>query len=198
MTRTRKLIIAFWILIIVMLLWQFYDYNRSMTQDAIDHPKQGHFFFYPPSDKVATSAPVHADGADVQQTNFTVENDAPSTGSFTCHVTVKNMGKTKAVGIQVKVRPYRGVSNYDQDVGHQKSTVLTDNDPLSQLGEYVSFPDLAPGESSTQTISFISRDDFKPGSNPNPEIIFQTAKSPSPSAAPAAPADSQRHSQADQ
>jgi len=174
MTPTRKLIIAFWVFIIGMLLWQFYDYDQGFKQAAIEHPQQEHFWFTNSVAAPAASTQAHRDGADVQQTGFSVEDNAPSTGSFTCHVTLKNSGNAKAVGIQISVRPYRGITRGDEDVGHTDMSTLSDDNPISQFGQWVAFPDLAPGESSTQNVVFTSRTDVRPGANPNPEIQFQT------------------------
>jgi len=177
MTPIRKLIIAFWIFIGCMLLWQFYSYNQGLKEEAIAHPQQQHFWF---TNSVATApaAPTQPkrDGADVRQTGFSVEDNAPGRGSFTCHVTLKNSGNAKAAAVQVSVRPYRGITRGDEDVGHTDMSVLSDSDPISQLGQWVAFPDLAPGESSTRDVIFLSRGDVRPGTNPNPEITFQTEK----------------------
>jgi hypothetical protein len=177
MSRTRKLIIAFWIFIGCMLLWQFYTYDRGLTQAAIEHPQQKQFWFTNSvaAAPAAPTQPAH-DGADVEQTGFSVEDNTPGTGSFTCHVTLKNRGNAKAVGVQVSVRPYRGISRGDEDVGHTPTGIVSDSDPISQLGQWVTFPDLAPGESSTRSVIFIGRTDVRPGTNPKPEILFQTEK----------------------
>jgi hypothetical protein len=181
MTRTRKLIIAFWIFIGCMLLWQFYTYNKGLDQASIDHPQQEHFWY---TNSLATStapaAPTsaHRDGADVQQIHYSVEDDTPSAGNMTCVVTLKNMGNAKAVSVQIFVRPFRGASNYDEDVGHSDTKPLSDDDPISQIGEWLTFPDLAPGESSTQSVSFLSRHFVIEGKNPKPQILFQTEKPP--------------------
>ena len=176
MTPTRKLIIAFWVFIVGMLLWQFYDYDQGFKQAAIDHPQQEHFWFTNSVAAPAAPTQAHRDGADVRQTGFSVTDNAPGAGSFTCHVTLKNEGNAKAVGIQVSVRPYRGITRGDEDVGHTDMSILSDDDPISQFGQWVSFPDLAPGESNTQDVIFIGRTDVRPGTNPNPEIQFQTEK----------------------
>ena len=150
-----------------MLLWQFYDYNQGLKQAAIEHPTQEHFWFTNSvAAPAAPAAPAQSkrNGADVQQTGFSVENNAPGAGSFTCHVTLKNTGNAKAVGIQISVRPYRGITKGDVDSGHADMSTLSDSDPISQFGQWVTFPDLAPGESSTQTVIFISRTDVTPGS----------------------------------
>jgi len=161
-----------------MLIWQFYTYNEGLKQASIEHPTQEHFWFTngAPAAPTAPVAPAQATGADVQQTAFTIEGNTPSTGSMTCHVTLKNEGGTKAVGIQVKVRPYRGASKFDEDVGRSDPTPLSDDDPISQFGDWVNFPDLAPGESSTQSVVFMARTFMVPGTNPKPEILFQTDK----------------------
>ncbi len=178
MTPIRKLIIAFWIFIGCMLLWQFYSYNQGLKEAAISHPTQEHFFFYNTNPGGAPAAPAQPkhNGPDVQQTGFSVENNAPGRGSFTCHVTLKNLGNAKAVGVQLWVRPYRGITRGDVDEGHADMSTLSDTDPIAQIGQWVSFPDLAPGESSTQSVVFLSRGDVTPGTNPNPEIHFQTEK----------------------
>jgi len=176
MTTTRKLIWAFWIFIIIVLLWQFYNYNQGMTQDAVEHPQQQHFFFYHSNDLASPAAPgpAHHTGAFVHQVGFKVMSDTPGQGSFTCAVTLKNDGDAKAVNVQVHVRPFKGIMLGDEDETELKP--LPDNDPISQLGQWVTFPDIAPGESATQTAVFLNQRVMKPGSNPNPEVIFETEK----------------------
>jgi hypothetical protein len=149
MTPLRKLIYAFWIFVVIMLLWQFYTYNAGLRQQAIDHPTQEHFYFYNTNSTTAAAAPAPAqvNGADVQQVRYTVEEGVGGTGNMTCHVTLKNMGNARATGIQIMVRPFRGASNYDEDVGKSDSTPLSDDDPISKFGQWISFPDLAPGAS---------------------------------------------------
>jgi hypothetical protein len=190
MSRTRKLIIAFWIFIVIMLLWQFYTYNQGLTQAAIDHPQQEHFWFT--NSVAAPAAPTqpHANGPDVEQTGYSVEENTPTSVSFTVHVTLKNVGNAKAVGVQVRVRPYRGMRLGDEDVGNSPLRILPEDDPLSQFGQWVSFPDLAPGESSTQSVIFLNQDNAtpvvlgvsttgipgQPQEKLTPEIIFEPEK----------------------
>jgi len=188
MSRLRKLIIAFWIFIGCMLLWQFYEYDQGLTQAEEAHPTQEHFFFYQTNLAPVAPPPQRHDGAYVEQTSFTTRDNTPATGSFTCQVTLKNDGNAKAVGVQVMVRPYRGIRTGDEDMGHTPLGVLSDNDPLAQLGQWVTFPDLAPGESSTQSVVFLSHPDVQPGANPNPDLVFQTDKS-QPQAHPHQPAN---------
>ncbi len=191
MTTTRKLIIAFWVFIVCMLLWQFYDYNKGLDQQAIEHPQQTQFFFFKSNNAPVTAAPVQKNGPDVQQVGYRVAENVPSNGSFTVYVTLKNLGNAKAVGVQVHVRPYRGMRLGDEDVGGSPLRILPEDDPLSQYGEWVYFPDLAPGESSTQSTVFLSRVGATPvvmGSSDTgipgqpmekivPEIIFAPEKS---------------------
>jgi hypothetical protein len=182
--RWRQLIIAFWVVIIGMLLWQFVSYNQSMTQQAVQHPAQTQFIFLHTNAPAAAPGMSHSNTADIKQSDFTVQPNTPSTFNYTCVITLKNVGHAPATGIQVWVRPYRGTSNYDEDIGQQRTRVLDDHDPISMLGDWLSFPDLAPGESATRTDVFLNRTDAKPGSNPNPQIIFETVK-PQPGAKPA-------------
>jgi hypothetical protein len=205
MPDTRKYIIAFWVFIGSMLAWQFYSYNKGMDQAAVEHPKQTSFIFLHTNAPAATFSSAHSNKADVQQTSFVVQQDTPSTGNFTCLVTLKNVGVVRATGIQICVRPYRGVSNYDEDVGHQANRgVLSDDDPLSQFNSWLSFPDMDPGQSITRPISFLTRPEIKAGLNPTPQILFEneksttTAPAPTPvTPAPAPPAPQPVHHGAD-
>jgi hypothetical protein len=125
------------------------------------------------------------------QTSFVVQPDTPATGSFTCLVTLKNIGNVKATSIQVCVRPFRGVSTIDIDVGGNRGGTLDDNNPISMISDWLSFPDLDPGESRTLSDVFLTRPDIHPGVNPRPQIIFEAAKpdsaAPSSPEAPVAP-----------
>jgi hypothetical protein len=187
----QKLIIAFWIFVLIMLIWQFYSYNQRVTQDAINHPQQQHFWFTNSlGGPVAPVAPTVQNGADVEQTGYTLEDNVPANGSFTIHVTLKNVGNAKATGVQIHVRPYRGMRLGDEDAGNSVLRILPEDDPLSQFGDWVDFPDLAPGESSTQSVSFLHQGNATPvipgqtptgvpGQKPQklkPEIVFSSEK----------------------
>jgi hypothetical protein len=189
MTRTRKLIIAFWIFIGCMLLWQFYDYDKGLDRQALEHPTKTHFVYLPPTDKSAAPVAAHAEGADVQQVGYTVDENDPGNGSFTVHVTLKNVGNAKATGVQIHIRPYRGLRLGDEDAGVAKLRIIDDDDPLAQYGDWLSFPDLAPGESSTQKDVFLSKGPHpvvpgisdmgvpgQPAKKLVPEIIFKSEK----------------------
>jgi hypothetical protein len=163
MTPVRWLIVLFWVFVIFMLLKGCYESQASHLQ-----PAQA-----PPAPSVAPApTPAAPSGAKVVQSGFVVQYETPP-GNFTCQVTVKNIGDEKAVGVQVHVRPYRGCRRGLLDIGPQ-GPPLSENDPLSQLGAWVSFPDLAPGESSTQPVTFMSQSNVQPGQNPDPEIDYKS------------------------
>ncbi len=185
---------AFWILIGTMLFLQFNSYNKHLDQvAAAAPPRQEHFFYVHGQTNAVTTtdAPPQPDKADVQQVAFSYDNDTPTQGYFTCHVVLMNKGTLKAQEISVQVSPYRGImvgddnDNNDNGLGPH---AIDDNDPLAQINQWVSFPDLAPGESKSADVSFMGQPRVKPGHNPNPQIIFHAAK-PDPAAA-AAPAPS--------
>ncbi len=167
---------AFWIFIIVMLIWQFLSFNQKLDTPDPQHPTQNHFFFYQPSHAAAAATPVVHDGPYVVQTSFRVEDNTPSDTSFTCHVTLKNSGKTKATNVQVCVRPYRGTLDGDVDVGPNVNKPIKDDSPRAQINQWVSFPDLAPGESSTQSAVFMKQGASEYGVNPRAEISFTPEK----------------------
>jgi hypothetical protein len=178
MSWTQRFIWAFWIFVIIMLVWQFYDYNKKISTPDPNHPAQDHYFFYMPkagSGGAAAAAAEH-DGPYVEQTDFRVEDGVPTSVSFTCHVTLKNIGKAKATGVEVCVRPFRGTQVYDDTSARNDNKVLPDDSPLAQISQWVTFPDLAPGESSTQSAVFMRANTSDYGENPKPEIIYEPEK----------------------
>jgi hypothetical protein len=174
MSWTRRFLWAFWIFIGVMLCWQLYSCNDKIATAAAQ-PKQEHFFFYQPT-KQTIAAAAH-ESAFVEQSAFTVEDNVPNDASFTCHVTLKNSGKTKAINVQVCVRPYRGGISGTDDAGPNVSAPISDDNPLAQINQWVSFPDIDAGATSTQTVVFMKEHGASNyGNNPKAEIVFQTEK----------------------
>jgi len=178
---------AFWVFIIGMILWQFYDYNSGLDHAiAVAGPKQQHFYFLNGQTNTASlDAPPKPDGADVKQVGCTYTDNVPYHGSFTAHVSLKNYGNMKAIGVQVQVTPYRGTMvGLEND--NSPATALPDSDPIAQINQWVSFPDLAPGETVTKDAVFgAAQKGYTQGDNANPQVLFQTEK---PKAAPVPPA----------
>jgi len=176
MSWTRRFIWAFWIFVISMMLWEAYQYNEKISQPDAQHPTDGHYFFYQPNPQAAAAAPVNLDGPVVEQTSFTVQDNNPTTSNFTCNVTLKNKGKTKATDVQVRVRPYRGQPIGDVDMGRTDTKPIDDDSAMAQFGQWVDFPDLAPGESFTQSVTFVKQAGGNYGDNPTPEITYSPEK----------------------
>ena len=175
MSWTRRFIWAFWIFIIVMCCWELYSCNNKIAEEAAK-PKQDHFFFYQPTKETASAAAIPA-GPRVVQTAFHIDDNTPTDGAFTCHVTLTNTGKAKAIDVQVCVRPYRGGTSGTDDSGPNVSAPIPDDDPRAQINQWVSFPDLDAGESSTQSIVFTKeRGAVNFGDNPKAEIVFRPEK----------------------
>jgi len=174
MSWTRRFIWSFWIFIFVMLCWQLYSCNDKIATAAAQ-PKQEHFFFYQPTKE--TLAAVAHEAAFVEQSGFTVEDNVPNDSSFTCHVTLKNSGKTKAINVQVCVRPYRGGISGTDDSGPNVSAPIADDNPLAQINQWVSFPDIDAGASRTESVVFMKEHGVANyGDNPRAEIVFQPEK----------------------
>jgi len=54
---------------------------------------------------------------------------------------------------------------------------ISDTDPAAQLGKWVTIPDLAPGQSSTNSVVFIDQPDKTPNEdNPQLDITFEPVK----------------------
>jgi hypothetical protein len=172
-TRWKIFVVCFWVFICGMLLWQFFNYNQGLDKQTVESHATGQYFYY---DTNTNSAPAKAkvDGPEVKQVSCDIEDGAPTPPYFTCHVTLKNYGSAKAVHVVIWVRPYKGVSVGDGEtlLPGQPDAYVNDDDPVAQIGEWVSFPDLGPGETNAQTVSFLKRNDFQPGNNPKPEIHY--------------------------
>lgn len=159
-----------------MLLWQAYSFEMKSEKEIEAKGPPKHFFFDPKMDDAytpggpATNAVIHMRAANVQQETYWTTGDREA-GSFESHVVLKNRGNARAVAIQVEVRPYRGIPMGEDG---RKSYILPESDPLSQFGQWVSAPDLAPDESCTQTVTFVARPGYTPGYNPYPQIMFKT------------------------
>ncbi len=177
MTPVRWAIVVFWFVVIVMIIKSCHDAEEQRKQDALLHPQADRFTFTEPSAPPAP-APAPAPEARVEQISFSTKPSTPTPGSFTCFVTLRNTGSKKAQNIQIRVRPYRGTPYGDPDYGHQNLRPLSETDPLSQYGSWIGFPDLDPGQSSTQSVVFLDHPNATPGTNPTPEIIFGTVKTP--------------------
>jgi hypothetical protein len=173
MTPTRWLILLFWVFVIGMLLKQCHDSDAARQQQFQVNPPPSHFFFTPPPKPPPPPAPPKA-GADVQQIRFIVQDNTPGPGTFTCQITVQNKGLSRAHNIQVQVRPFFG-AHKDDEGGRINDTSLSSVDTIQQMSTWVSFPDLNPGETSTQTTTFLDQLHIHPGYNSQPQITFETA-----------------------
>ena len=103
----RMFHIIFWVLIVGLLLWQFSSYNSRLDHQVAAAPKKPDHFFYN-AQTLAPPVPPKPDAAEVKQVNFTYTMGSPAPGNFTCHVSLKNEGKLKAINVQIRVAPYRG------------------------------------------------------------------------------------------
>ncbi|MCE0497597.1 MAG: hypothetical protein LV481_06600 [Methylacidiphilales bacterium] len=179
MNWRRILIVAFWTFVVVMLAWQAYNYNAQVVTHPKPAPEQ-HYFYNP--GLIPSSGPKVPD---VRQTSYRVIPDSPQPGSFTVQFTIKNVGTATATNIQVKIRPYRGFIPGDPDNPPPGGTAsgppipavpLSDNDPTSQYGQWVSMPDLAPGQSNSESAVFPNQPNMSPIDSPKLEINFSPAK----------------------
>ena len=178
MSKMSWFITVFWLFIATMLIWEFFSYNKNYGQTQAALPQDTHFFFYNTNTdaKPAEASTPKVDGPDVEQTLYSTEDNTPTPGNFTSHITLKNVGSAKAVDIQIRVRPYRGTMTQSGEMSDQGNKYLDENDPLSQYGQFVSVPDLAPGASATIDVVFPDHANVSPGNNPKPEIDFGTEK----------------------
>jgi hypothetical protein len=178
MTRGTQALYAFCALLVIILGWQFYQYSESLSQlppGAVDPHKR--YVFIHTNGSPIPAAPAPADGAFLKQVSYEVQNGVPNSAMMTCVVRIKNTGNATATGIQVEVRPYKDSVKGDENVGGMGSDEpIAPTDPRALMSQWITFPDLAPGQSATENAVFVAQDGYNPGKNPNPQIIFQTAK----------------------
>jgi len=175
MNPMRWMITLFWVFVVGMLLWQFYDYNQNLSNDTLVAPRPQHYYYFNTNQNAVTAVttlPKAADGAYLQQIGYTVNDHTPIQNEFTATSVIKNRGTVKATHIQIWIRPYRGIQIADEEMGAPQNTYLSDNDPLAQIGEWVDVPDLGPGETATVSATFLRKPAITPGGNPSPNITF--------------------------
>ena len=169
MTTTRWIITAFWAVMILVGLT--YAIESILAPPPPVAPEK-HWFPAPlPSSTTTTSA-----GADVRMTHYIESNAGISL--FNVAVTLKNFGQKKATGVQIKIFPYTIGRDMDPNVHGPDEMPVThgQGDILQTASQDITFPDIAPGDSSTQTVSLPMRSDGDPSdSQPKPEIQFSTA-----------------------
>jgi len=168
MTPFRWGIVAFWVFIVLALIWQFHSYNNKLETDAEAHPAPQHYW----GPLAATYAPPPpAKVAKVQEKAYWVTSD-PTGQMFTVHLTLINVGGSKATGVTANVNPYNGALNYDPDSGGHQST---SGRVTGGIGQWISFPDIDPGQSDTETADFVGTYNPSTMTDPTPKIVFVTA-----------------------
>jgi hypothetical protein len=170
MTPTRWLIVAFWVFVLLMGAKSFYDYNSHLDHEEA---AQSEKHYFPPSLMPGAPAAPSTD-ADVRQIRYTPkENDM--TSQFTAEVVIKNFGQKKATNIQVRIQPYIGTVDNSGQPGPDEILGPNSVDPTANVFRWVEFPDLGPGETASQTLTFPMRSDAAPRGHFDPKITFQTA-----------------------
>jgi hypothetical protein len=186
----RYLYTAFWIFIGGMLIWQFYDYNHHIDKVNADAgPRPQHFYVVNGKMVNDLTPPAPDPVADVKQIATSYQRGVPTSNQFTYHVTLKNKGTLKATNIQVLVTPFKGIILNDENDNASNIHALADSDPLAQISQWATCPDLGPGEQKTVDAVFLDPGGRTlPGSNPDPPIKFDAVKPPTaPATAPSAP-----------
>jgi hypothetical protein len=166
MTPTRWLIAAFWTIILCIGVSYMF---QSVTAPVPPPPVARHWM--PPP---LPGAPVASQDADVRLIHY-VPHIVPGAMTFTCDVVVKNFGKKKATEVQVRIQPY--VGNKDTNPaqpGPDEIPAQPGGDPMANITQWVSFSDLGPGETATQSLTFPMRSDADPAQAFKPQVTFQT------------------------
>jgi len=166
-----------------MLLWQFHTYNHHLEQRDAAAPKhEGPYIFN--AQTMAPPPPPKPDVADVRQVGFNAEEGKPSPGQFICHVTLQNIGKVKATHVQIMVSPYHGAWVGAPNGTDEDAHVVNSSDAAYTVSQWLSFPDLAPGEKVTRDITFYNQYGLRPGNDERPQIQFESEKPQSATPAP--------------
>jgi hypothetical protein len=171
MTPTRWAIAAFWTILIV--VGAYYAIYYALLPAPPPPPEQ---HFLPPSFPGSTAAAPPAE-AQVKLTHY-VAHITPGSAEFSVDVTVKNIGGKKAAGVQVTVHPYLGTMDTDKTQnGPDENANQMGGDPMRNVLQNLSFPDLDPGQSATQTFTLPLRSDAQPAERDDTaQIVFESAK----------------------
>jgi hypothetical protein len=169
MTPTRWAIAAFWTILIVM--GAYYAIYYAMLPAPAPVPEQ-HWF--PPAP--GAPPPPVAD-ADIHLTHY-VAHITPGSAEFSVDVTVQNVGAKKATGVQVTVHPYVGNMDVDKSQnGPDEIPNQMGGDPMRFVTQNLSYPDLDPGQSATQSFTLPMRSDADAAQRDDkPQITFESAK----------------------
>jgi hypothetical protein len=172
MTPMRWLIAAFWVFVIVMCAKSFYDYNSRLEHEETAQEEK-HYFA---PGMVPTPAPPPAAAApDVRMTGWYPHED-PQAAQFTAKLVVKNFGQKKATNIQVRIQPYVTSADSSSQVGPDEVLNPTTVDTMATYYQWIEFPDLGPGESYTNELTFPARPDAQPREHFDAKINFDTPK----------------------
>lgn len=172
----RWLIVAFWAFVIIMCGKSFYDYNSSLDKQATAQVEQ-HAFAPPLPGAQPPAAP--SQNADVRQVSY-IPTETPMSSQFTAMLTIKNFGGKTATNIQVRVQPYITSVDSSKQVGPDEILNPSTTDQMANVFQWVEFPDLAPGQTATQTLTFPLRPDAEPRTRFEPKITFDTVKDAKP------------------
>ncbi len=168
MTPTRWAIAAFWTILIVM--GGYYAVYYAMLPPP-PQPPEPHWF--PPAP--GTPAPP-APNAEVKLMHY-VEHTTPGSAEFSVDVTVQNVGGKKATAVQVTVHPYVGNTDVDKSQnGPDEIPNQMGGDPMRLVVQNLSYPDLDPGQSATQSFTLPMRSDADAAQRDDKaQVVFQTA-----------------------
>jgi hypothetical protein len=166
MTPTRWLIVGFWAVII--LLAAKYVIGGILTPPPVTAPPK-EWLPLPAPGTPLPAAPV----ADVRLTHY-VPKVTSGAMSFSVDVTIQNFGTKKANDIQVRIQPYVGNTSSQSAPGPDEIPNQPGGDPVTNVYQWLDFPDLAAGATETQTVTLPMRSDADPADSFKPQVVFQT------------------------
>jgi hypothetical protein len=169
MTNTRWAVVAFWVVMMLIGVYSIFDYTAKPAPPPVP---EKHWFPPPlPGSVPARRSP----DALVKLTHY-LAHIKPGATSFDVDVIVQNVGSKKATGVVVLVHPYVGTRDTDKKaIGPDEIPMQQGGDPLAAVTQTLTYPDLKPGETGTQSFTLPIRFDADPAQRDDKaQVMFQT------------------------
>ena len=122
------------------------------------------------------NAPPPPARADVVEQAWVVNRDVP--GMVTIQLTLKNRGGATARGVQAFIAPYLGAIPGSDGINMRAKSISTTADsPLGQIGQWVSYGDIAAGQTATSSAQFAAQPGVDPvPSNTHPKLLYTSSQ----------------------
>ncbi|HSI86645.1 MAG: hypothetical protein ACAI35_15535 [Candidatus Methylacidiphilales bacterium] len=176
MTRFQAGVVAFWVIVIGILTYQWVTWPVPKPNPEIIAKKFATRNYEPPPKLIKPK---------INFEEYEILDETPDVYHFRFKFKVHNVGEIPVRNVSIRVMPYR----YGY-IGTEDGERIQKSDPNYEISEFVKIPSLKPGESRDYQIEFRKIENYVPAA----QIDFANLKfevdtpAPAPAAATATPA----------